>query len=108
MAAKRICPHPGCSHTEPCPAHAETRRKEYDKARGPASERGYDRQWRKVRKRFLSLHPLCQDCLAEGKTTPAHDVHHLVPVKQGPMLRLDMTNLRSLCRACHNARERAA
>lgn len=102
-AAPRICSR--CNHTEPCPQHGrEVRRKEYDKNRSPAHERGYDRNWRKVRKRYLSRHPLCEDCQERGEIKPAEEVHHLTPIRESPVVRLDASNLRALCRACHRRR----
>ena len=105
QAAKRICRHPTCSNTEPCPEHTDQRRKEYEKNRGPAHERGYDHQWRRVRQRYLSKHPMCEDCLERGDVTEAVDVHHKVPVKVDRGMRLDFSNLRALCRSCHRKRE---
>jgi 5-methylcytosine-specific restriction protein A len=52
--------------------------------------RFYGRVWKAERLAYLSAHPLCEDCLANGKTVPAMDVHH------------DGDNRRALCRACHN------
>jgi 5-methylcytosine-specific restriction protein A len=51
----------------------------------------------------LALAPLCLDCLAAGRVTPATDVHHVKPLRTHPHLRLDPSNLRALCAPCHNA-----
>lgn len=64
--------------------------------RGSAAQRGYDRQWRKVRDAFLARHPLCE--CGQG----ASIVDHVVPINQGGR-RLDESNLRSVCTACHAA-----
>lgn len=73
------------------------RRKLYNKA-----------AWRKLREGYLLEHPLCEICLAEGRTTAASDVHHIQsPFDDGlsDMERLyrllDPCNLKALCQHCH-------
>ena len=67
--------------------------------------------WRKLRETYLKEHPLCEDCLAEGKVTPATDVHHIKsPFRKGEVnwnLLLDYNNLASLCKEHHGARHAA-
>lgn len=48
---------------------------------------------------WLRRHPHCAAC---GVT--ATDVDHVVSVREAPGRRLDETNLRSLCHACHSRR----
>ena len=64
--------------------------------------------WRKLREGYLLEHPLCEICLAEGRTTAASDVHHIQsPFDDGlcDMERLyrllDPCNLKALCQHCH-------
>ena len=51
---------------------------------------------------------LCQDCLAEGRYTPAEEVHHIEPLTPDNIsdqsIALNPDNLVSLCRECHKAR----
>ena len=67
-----------------------------------------DRLYQKVRKLYFMEHPLCEECLKEGKTVQARDVHH----KQSPFndnlsmveryfLLRNPSNFISLCRDCH-------
>lgn len=69
-------------------------------------------RWRELRMRYLSAHPLCEECERAGKTTVATCVHHIRPVEaQGtPSLMMqaayDYNNLEALCDACHEARHR--
>lgn len=67
-----------------------------------------DAKWRKERDTFLKEHPLCDDCLAKGKVTPATSIHHLKsPFKNGEInwnLLYDWDNLVSLCHECHGER----
>jgi 5-methylcytosine-specific restriction protein A len=71
--------------------------------RPSASRRGYDVNWRRLRKAFLQQHPLCRRCEARGQVQPAEQVHHTIPISQDPSQRLDWGNLEPLCSACHTA-----
>jgi 5-methylcytosine-specific restriction protein A len=87
------------------PPGAERRPAEhYDRFRGSAASRGYDRAWRKVRLAYLNEHPLCVECLAQGLLVAAEEVDHIATIEDRPDLRLDPTNLRSLCKPHHSAR----
>lgn len=78
-------------------ARDKERHRAYDKTRPTAAQRGYDHAWRKLRAEYIAAHPLCE---IDGK--PATDVDHIKPVATYPHLRLEWTNLRSLCHACHS------
>src|SRR4051812_43113032 len=45
--------------------------------------------WRKLRRYHLAGAPLCVDCQAEGRLTPAEHVHHKVKRSDAPTLALD-------------------
>ena len=79
----------------------------YDLARGSAAARGYDRRWRKVRKAKLGRQPLCERCKARGIATPAIEVDHIVPIREGGAP-YAMKNLASICRRCHLLKHRRA
>lgn len=79
--------------------------------RPPASDDARQRRaflstarWRRLRAFHIAHNPLCADCLAEGRTTPATDVHHIVKRSVDPHAEMDRDNLVSLCRACHSTR----
>lgn len=79
--------------------------------RPPREARGYDADWRELRRRHLAEHPWCVECKKLGRETPARIVDHVVPVSVAPDRRLDPTNLASMCMPHHTAksmRERAA
>ena len=69
-------------------------------------------RWQTLRLRYLSAHPLCEECERVGKTTLATCVHHIRPVEQQatPALMMqaayDWHNLEALCDACHEARHK--
>lgn len=121
-ATKKPCGHPGCgelvSGARYCEKHllpkSEGRRK-YDRFRGSAASRGYDRNWKAVRREFLEEHPLCEDCLDDERediargVTPqrvmaATEAHHVKKVAEHPELRLRTDNLRALCHDHHSRR----
>ncbi len=70
--------------------------------RGGADARGYDARWRIARKRYLSQHPLCVECLKENKLTPATVVDHIVPHRGDQKLFWDESNWQPLCKDCHD------
>ncbi|MCY8074263.1 HNH endonuclease [Bacillus haynesii] len=60
-------------------------------------------EWKRTRELVLLRdNRLCQRCLREHRFTHADMVHHIVEVKQDWSKRLDLSNLESLCNACHN------
>jgi 5-methylcytosine-specific restriction protein A len=67
-------------------------------------------RWKNLRNWYISNHPLCIDCMANGISTPAEHVHHLIPFMSGTtdnerwQLLLDPDNLVSLCKDCHHKR----
>lgn len=70
-----------------------------------STARGYGADWRRVREAVLAAEPRCRICAGEGRSTPATDVDHIHPFRglRDPR-RLDVANLRPLCRPCHMAR----
>lgn len=99
--AKRFCSAPGCSAIVSggrCPAHSRERE------RGGSTERGYNAAWQRFRAVYLKSHPLCCDCLEADRVTVATDIHHVLKLAQRPELKYEASNLRALCKACHDAR----
>lgn len=70
-------------------------------------QRGYDHAWRKLSERVRQEQPLCPDCETEGRAIPSTEVHHIVPIKKAPKLRLVRSNLIAVCKRHHEERERA-
>lgn len=67
--------------------------------------------WRRARRAALIRDMyLCQDCMAARmrgemiRPRMATVVHHIRPIDQCPALRLELSNLVSLCESCHNKR----
>lgn len=102
---KHPCNRPGCRKltTERyCEEHKREYQRQQDEHRGTAHERGYTSTWRKARKRFLALNPLCVICEREGKITEANVVDHIIPHKGDMELFWDEDNWQSLCTRHHN------
>lgn len=100
---KRPCEHPGCNKLSAC-GYCDEHKKEYIKEynkyhRGYRSNERYNYQWSRIRERYVKSHPLCEECLKEGRYTPVEEVHHILPLSVGGTN--DFNNLMSLCRSCH-------
>lgn len=76
-------------------------RRQQDAERGNATDRGYDWRWQQVRALKVQRNPVCERCAKQGVTSVTFDVHHIVPIRVAPELRLVMSNLMSVCRQCH-------
>ena len=69
-----------------------------------------DKRWKQLREWQIRTHPLCQDCLFEGRSVPAEEVHHIRPFGDGKTeeekieLLLSPLNIVSLCKKCHDKR----
>ena len=104
MKPKRPCQYPGCprlTDKQFCSEHARSQQHIYNKyLRDPETARRYGRAWRRIRARFIAAHPLCEQCKADGRLTPAEEVHHIKPLSQGGTH--DEQNLMSLCKRCHS------
>jgi len=68
-----------------------------------ASDKRYQSPaWRSIRRRQLSIQPLCQSCLTRGHVSSAEHVDHLFPwnVVGGESFLLNI--FQSLCQPCHS------
>lgn len=79
-------------------------RQQYDLARSKQHSRDYDSVWRRLSKAFRLENPLCVMCLEEDKIVAAEVVDHIITIRDDPTRRLDVTNLRSLCKRHHDQR----
>jgi len=89
------CKHPGCP---------ELTDKSYcDKHKGlhkRSTSKQYNSRWKKIRKKFLMINPICKSCYNKNKITPAVDVHHIITLRDGGTN--DFDNLMPLCHSCHS------
>lgn len=102
---KRACRYPGCPKLTDgvyCEEHTKQMNAHYNKfSRGYDSNERYGSSWRRIRKRYIAAHPLCEHCLSQGLYVPAALVHHIRPLSEGGTN--DDDNLMSLCCSCHEA-----
>lgn len=98
--ARTICTIPGCPEFATQRGKCDQHRRMADKARGTATQRGYNTTWRRTRGRYLQLHPTCEHT---GCAAPATDVHHLDGQGPNGPDGHKHSNLRALC-ASHHAR----
>ena len=95
------CAHPGCPevcHTRYCDKHTA----EHANQRGSSTQQGYGARWRRARLAWLSEHPLCVMCLAEGRVVAANTVDHITPHKGDTEKFWRQNNWQSLCSSCHS------
>lgn len=114
----------GCAQVAPCPQHGiVATRATFDRRRGSASARGYDRHWRAFTDRYFGqlyglkvpraglcgcrhpAAPLTADsvCAATGVPQLATLVDHIIPITgKADRRRFDVSNLQGLCDQCHN------
>ena len=101
---KRPCSYTGCGKLtdgQYCDEHRQTAERQYNRYfRDPDTNKRYGRAWKKLRARFLLLHPLCEQCKGKGRLTAAEEVHHILPLANGGTN--DERNLMALCKSCHS------
>lgn len=101
---KRPCSHPGCpklTYERFCEEHTKEEAKRYERyQRDPAVKKRYGRSWKRIRDRYITAHPLCEQCQKDRRITPAEEVHHIKPLSQGGTN--DVDNLMALCTSCHS------
>ena len=74
------CRHPGCAALVPYGTkYCERHRPLHPEDSRSAAVRGYGKAWQKARANYLASHPLCVECMKEGRYVKATDVDHIVP-----------------------------
>lgn len=98
------CKHPGCAELVPygikyCDKHKSLHPEDIRSA----CSRGYGSAWNK---RYLETHPLCVECMKEGRYVKATDVDHIKPHRGNEIIFWDQNNWQSLCHSCHSIKTR--
>lgn len=100
------CSYPGCSKraaegSSYCEEHRMAVNKDYEEhGRHYKAHKRYGRNWKRIRDRYIRMHPLCEECMKNNKATPATQVHHIKTIAAGGTN--EFSNLESVCDACHN------
>ncbi len=101
---KRSCSYPGCGRLTDgryCDEHRQIAEHQYNRyLRDPDTNKRYGIAWRRIRRIYIQAHPLCEQCMSEGRLTPAEEVHHILPLASGGTN--DEGNLMALCKSCHS------
>lgn len=111
LRAGSACTRPGCPGIvragvcSECGPRKAQRDATYDRERGSAAARGYDRRWQRLRLMYLRSNPFCADCAAAGQVTQATEVHHKIAKRDGGLDQWE--NLQALCKPCHSKRTAA-
>jgi 5-methylcytosine-specific restriction protein A len=101
--AARPCTGAGCRQlVRGVGSRCEVCRRKYEASRGTSADRGYSSDWQRLRADHLARHPHCEDCRLNGQLVEAKHVDHVKAHRGNETLRLDRTNLRSLCASCHS------
>ncbi|MDP9559763.1 UNVERIFIED_ORG: 5-methylcytosine-specific restriction endonuclease McrA [Rhizobium nepotum] len=100
--APSVCGHCGRAHApgESCAAMARMareRKARFDQKRPHARARGYDREWEREAKAYLSR-PENQFCQCGAKAVV---VRHIKSIRLRPELRMDQSNWRPGCQRCN-------
>lgn len=104
-APLRVCSFAGCAERVPkgrCAAHQRQQRALERRHYAGTPGVNYGRKWRKARERYIAEHPLCVDCITDGKVTPTDVIDHIQPHEGNAALFWDETNWQSLCFAHHS------
>jgi len=96
------CPNLTHNRSGYCDHHQKDYRKQRDINRDTSDARGYTYRWQKVRKLFLTQHPLCIICQSEGVITTATIIDHIIPHKGNQDLFWDESNWQPLCKFHHD------
>ena len=75
--------------------------------RGTATERGYNKRWKRAAAVYRAEHTVCVSCEKAGRVTPAECVDHVRPHKGDDNLFWDERNWQSLCWSCHSKKTRS-
>lgn len=65
----------------------------------------YNSAWKKASRQWLQEpeHSWCEECLKQGRYTPANTVHHKIEHKGDWGLFWDKNNWQALCMSCHSS-----
>ena len=97
------CRHPGCAElVPPGQKYCEIHKALHPEEVRSAASRGYGTAWQKARKQYLEDHPLCVECMKEGRYVKATVVDHIVPHRGDEKLFWDRCNWQPLCKRCHD------
>lgn len=114
MGKQIYCKHRGCyelvdSGKGYCNKHINEKVKQtneakqrYNEQRPKRHEFYHTKAWKQLRKRKVAMTPYCERCKEQGIYRSVEIVHHRIEIEEDWSKRLDIDNLESVCRSCHN------
>lgn len=95
---KKPCNQPAC-HELTNETYCQQHKRDYDRKRGTAAERGYDWRWNKYSRWYRMNNPICVMC----RNGPSQHTDHIKAVA-GPddPLFWNPSNHQALCHSCHS------
>jgi 5-methylcytosine-specific restriction protein A len=78
----------GCRHLQPCPVHGR---------RPSGRAAGYNSEWERLSKNYLSMHTRCVDCDERAQV-----VDHIEPHRGNQVLFWSRSNWQPMCKSCHS------
>lgn len=100
---KTPCRHPGCPElVEPGRLYCEKHLPLHPEVTRTYNKKIYNKRWEKFSKAYLQAHPLCVECMKQGKYTKATVVDHIIPHRGNQKLFWDQSNMQPLCKRCHD------
>lgn len=109
FASAKICSRSGCfkvvRDTRYCLAHTQYEQP-FQQMNVTAEQRKFynSKAWEKLRQVFLIENPFCVHCEHEHITRLADHCDHIKPIRTHWHLRLEWSNLQSLCLTCHSSK----
>ena len=61
------------------------------------------KRWKSLRRYYMQMNPLCEECDRLGFTTPGECVDHITPMRWGGD-KTSLNNLQTLCNLCHSVK----
>lgn len=105
ITTTRYCPKCQAIMANKAKQHAKTRARKSQVNMQDSHKAFYgSAAWKKLRDKKLRQDPLCESCLDKGFIKEGRDIDHIVEIKDDWDRRLDITNLKTLCRSCHMAK----
>lgn len=84
---KHPCRYPGCPNLTDeryCEEHKKQASHKYEKYGLDVSvRRQYGPAWKRIRDRYVKMHPFCELCFKRGILVSVDEVHHKKPLAEG-------------------------
>lgn len=83
-------------------ARTTTRRQDGEYVRERSADPYHTARWTRLSKAFRNDHPLCAECLRQGRISPSTVTDHIIPYPICAENFFDIHNLQALCERCNH------